>query len=980
MKKEERKSNSKESITKEVNKKNNKQEKAKDENKEKEQDTTKKIIDEKSDKKMNKIKRILVIIALVVAFVIMYIVARGEYLEVKEIGENYVSVFWTNFKNLMLTGILNFLFIFSLVYITTKSIKNGLRTFFEKEKKPMPKLPHKSIAFILAIIVSIFTSNILLEQAMLCFNNTQFVILDPVFGYDIGYFIFIWPFLKLLTLYILIAVIASVVYAALYYVIVFNIFFDGIERETFKKSPIMDQVFIRVKIIIIIIAALMLLETQNVGVQKFLNLSGTSDTEVYYLYGAGLSEKTIKLVGYSALAVIMVFSVFKAIKEFKNGSLKKVIKAILIVPIYLLLLLVVDLSFNLIYVNSNELDKEKDSISDNIKYTKQAYGITIDEQKVSDSGTITEGEIASNQSTINNISVISSSTVLSDVNGSLTSKGYYTFSNAQAEVYTINGTEELVYVTPREMSNQGSSYNNKTYEYTHGFGVIISSATKTTETGNVYHIQKSFEETSEAIKITQPRIYFGLETKDIVVTNSNSKKEFDYPIDDASDNTEYVYDGEAGLEANIFDRVVLAIKEGNAKLLFSGNVKSDSKILTNRNIIERAKTIMPYLTYDENPYMVVTDSGELIWVLDAYTTSNNYPYSQRIKLEDSNEEINYIRNSVKVLINAYSGETTFYLTDKTDPIAIAYKNIYKDLFSDEEIPSDISKHFVYSNYLYNIQAEVIERYHNIQSDVLYREDDVWSVATHNTSIISTTKGTTMEPYYTMVKTSDEASEKLGLVIPYTQEGKQSLTAYLVGTTDDNGKNVLKLYSYNEDDNILGPMQLDTQLEQDESIYSEIESLNVTGTKITKDMIIVPINNTLLYVEPIYQQYVNEKDSLPILKKVVVASGNKVAIGDDLTSALKNLVSKSAVNIEVEDIDDINSIVDAVVKANNNLKTSTQSNDWEQIGKDTQKLQNLINKLETAKQKSDEQAKENNTINSNNNINTSVEEIVNTVGN
>lgn len=465
-------------------------------------------------------------------------------------------------------------------------------------------------------------------------------------------------------------------------------------------------------------------------------------------------------------------------------------------------------------------------------------------------------------------------------------------------------------------------------------------------------MQKGFENSNEAITITEPRIYFGMQTNDTVVTGSKNKKEFDYPILDSSsaDNAENIYKGEAGLKLNFIDRIILAIKEGDLKLAFSGNVTSTSKILTNRNIIKRAETIMPYLMYDENPYLVVTEEGKLVWVLDAYTISNNYPYSQKTTIRETSTskiELNYIRNSVKVLVDAYDGTISFYITDRTDPIAMAYRNIYSDLFMDleEQISADISEHFVYPEYLYNIQADIIARYHNIQPDVLYRSDDIWEIATHNTGKVLTKTGTDIEPYYTMVKLQDEEEAKLGLVLPYTPSGRQNLISYLVGSYDNSGNSKLTIYKYQADSNILGPMQLDTQIEQDETIMKEIESLNVNGTKITKNMIIVPLNSNLLYVEPIYSQYINEQDALPTLKKVVVASGNKVAIGNTLKEALTNLVSQYAVNIEVENTDTIEDLIDTIIKANHNLEASNTSNDWEMMGKDVKKLQELIQKLE-----------------------------------
>ena len=910
--------------------------------------------------KQNKIRKTIVTIVLILAAIILYIIERGQYLEIKEIGENYLPIFWQNLRNISITAILNFIIIFTVIYISTSKIKNGLKTFFEDEKKAMPKLPQKSIAFIIATIVTIATSGYILQKALPCFYNTQFVATDPVFGLDIGYFVFIWPFLELITMYALVAIIAATVYMAIYYLIVFNVYFDGISRESVKKSNIEKQALSNLKKIIVLFAILILLLTQNIGVQKFIVLSD-EQTENYSIFGAGITETTIRLWGYVGLSIIMVLSVLKAIKEFTKGNTKKIIKALLWVPAYLVILAVGMLGFNLIYVNSNELDKERTYIAENIKNTKKAYGIDIEEYVIKDEGTITQSAITANSETISNIPIVNAENVIKDLEGSQTTKGYYKFTRAQIGNYTIDDKQQLVYVTPREIASAKATYNNKTYEYTHGFGAIITSATSTTSSGNINHIQKSFEQTDEVVNVSEPRIYFGLETNSTVVTNSNNKKEFDYPTENALSNTENTYDGPAGLKANFLDRLVLSLREKDVNLLFSGNVKSDSKIITSRNIIQRAKTVMPYLEYDQNPYLVIRNNGELVWVLDAYTTSNNYPYSQRTMLENNGitkKEINYIRNSVKVIINAYTGEVTFYRTDKTDPIAMVYEKTYPDLFAKEEIPEDISNHFVYPEYLYSIQAEVLERYHNIQPDILYRSDDIWDVATHNTSSkMTSTKGTAIKPYYTMLKTSDSNSSRLGLVLPYTLYGKQNIKAYLVGSCDENGNNVLKLYNYTEDSNVLGPMQLDTQLSQDERISKEIDSLNVTGTKISKDIIIVPIDNTLLYVEPIYQQYVNETDSLPVLKKVVVASGTKVAIGDTFTQVLTNLVSQYAVNIEVGNSDNIDELVSLIIKANNNLKTSTQSSDWEQIGKDTKKLQTLIDRLEEVKAELDKKEQE-----------------------
>ena len=921
--------------------------------------------------KKSKARMYIVLLFILLVAIVGYIIYRGEYLEILEIGENYLSIFWQNVNYTAIAFIINFIFLFCVIYINNTRIKNALKPFFDTEKKQMPKLPNKSISLILSVIVSAITTEAILNQYMLFTNSTWFGRNDPVFGLDIGFFMFQKPFIESLFMYAILLIIGLTIYTIIYYIAVFNICFDGIDRETLKNSKLLKQLFTNIKILAILVAGFVLVKTLDIGFDRFLNLQ--EDT-TYSIYGAGITDTTIKLWGYRILPILIILSVFMAIRAFNKGSTKKVVMWILVVPAYLIILLIVMALFQVIFITPNELDREEQNIRYNIEYTKEAYDINTDVFTIENGGeTITEGELSQLSNTINNIVIVDEDTLLKDLNTVQTEKGYYTYDTSAIASYRVDWKQKLVYVSPREISNANGTYNNQTYEYTHGYGVVITDATETDANGNLIKLQKGYTESeNDVVTVTEPRIYFGLETNNNIVTNSKNRNEFDYPIS-STENAENVYDGDAGLSLSFIDRFILGIKEGDLNLAFSANVNSDSKILTNRNIIERAKTLMPYLLYDENPYMVVNDAGELIWVLDAYTTSNNYPYSQKttLQLDTLNKmELNYIRNSVKVLINAYSGEIKFYITDETDPIAVAYDKIYQDLFTDEEIPSDISSQFIYPEFLYSIQADIIQRYHDIQPDVLYRGDDVWDIATHNTGKVSTKTGVDINPYYTMVDTIDSEESKLGLVLPFTPDEKQNIISYIVGTYES-GEPKLTIYRFASDSNILGPMQLDTQIEQDEEISSELEALNVTGTRITKNMIIVPLNNTLLYVEPVYQEYINEDDSTPTLKKVIVASGNKLAIGNNLNEALRNLVSQYAVDIEVENTDSIEDLVQAIIKANGNLKESTANSDFEMIGKDIQRLQDLIDSLQKlVEEQEKEQEKENK-----DNENTIVNEVV-----
>lgn len=912
----------------------------------KEKDTSKKDIQDLNKKKKNRTRMILVLLFLLLFAGISYIELRGSYLEYLELGQNYTNIFYTNLTYRYGIMAVNFVILYFILYFTNRGIKKGLKPFFEKEKKEIPKLPNKSLALVISALVSFVTSSALMQKIMLIANGTSFGIQDPIFGLDIAYYMFQKPVIETLALYFVILFVGLSIYIALYYVIAFNRYFDGVDGKMLKESLFMKKLTRNALLIIIGIAILTVINTPNTMFGKILTVK--NDLEIV---GAGMTETTIKLWGYVIFAFVIIIFAYRALKYFKKGNTGKVLKNLAVIPGYLVVLFIVMVVFDLAFVSTNELDKEKEYIAENIKNTKNAYNINIEEKNIENSGTITSEEVEENANVINNIPVISKDAVSKTLENSQTVTGHYVYPNISIAKYNINGKNQLVYVAPREITNSGRTYNNKTYEYTHGIGEIFTSATESSQNGNIQYIQKDIVGKDEKINISEPRIYFGLETKETIATNTKNKNEYDYTDENGTDQV-YSYNGQAGLQLGFLDRLILGMKKGDINLAFSGEITNESKILINRDVITRAKKALPYLIYDEEPYTAVTDEGKIVWVLDAYTVSSSYPYSQYTSIEHdgTKEKINYIRNSVKVIIDSYDGTMSYYITDRNDPIAMAYRNIYPSLFKelDEKIPEDISSHFVYPEFLYNVQAKILKVYHNVKPDVLYRADDVWDIAKFNSTKSTKSTGTYMEPYYTMVKTSD--GEQLGLVQIYTPDEKQNIISYLVGS-NSNGNNELKLYKFSADSNIVGPMQLDKQLEEDEAISSELKSLNVTGTKLTKQMIAVPINNTILYVEPIYQTMLNESE-VPVLKKVVVASGNKVAIGDNLTKALENLLSKYAVDIEVENTDDVEGLIEAIIKANKNLTQSNENNDWEMMGKDIKKVQELIDSLEKVKEKED----------------------------
>ena len=907
-------------------------------------------------KKILTLRRTLVTIFLIVCAILTYINFRGSYLEYKELGENYLQTFLTKEKYYYGVLLINFVLVYIIMYFTGRKIKKGLKVFFEQENKVIPRLPNKSIAIVTAIIESLIVGQKFTPNIILCISNTSFREADAVFGLDVSFFMFIEPLLKMAVLYFIAICLGVIIYTFAYYVIVFNKYFEGIDKETLKQNPAMKTLYRSIKLMAIGLCGYILVCSMDIVFDNFL----TTDNGIK-LAGAGIVDSTVKYWGYNILSLVMLISIFRAIHDIKKGKQSKVLKDLVIVPIYLIVLFIVMLGFDLIFVRPNEFDKERKYIESNISTTKKAYGIDCDMESLDYTGTITDEEVQKNQNIINNTAIIDKQTVLENLNETQVGSGYYTYKTVKIASYEINGNKKLMYVSPREIINNRRTYNSKTYEYTHGYGLIFTSSSETTDEGTIKYLQNDLTENENNIaKLAQPRIYYGLETNTTVVTNAKDKKEFDYA--DEQKDYETSYQGEAGLKMNFLDRLILGIKEQNINIAFSGSVTSESKILINRNIIKRAKLALPDVMYDNNPYTVIDENGDMYWVIDGYTVSSSYPYSTYTEIEYNGQkrDINYIRNSIKVIINSYTGEMKYYITDRTDPIAMAYRKVYPKLFQDldSEISKTIQAQFIYPEFLYNVQSTMLEEYHNTKADVLYRSDNTWEKATYKNSQSTNNKNkNSLKPYYTMVANSNN-EETIGLIQIYTPKNKQNISSYLIGTVE-NGQNKLTLKTLHSDTTILGPTQLDTQIAQDETIQSQIDGLAVTGAKVTRNMVIVPIENTLIYVEPIYQTLVNESD-IPVLKKVIIASGNKVAIGNNLQEAMQSLISKSATKIDLNSTDDMEGLIDSIIKANDNLSDSLESNNWELMGTDIQKLQGLIQTLK--KRTNDEKKSEdNNTV-------------------
>ena len=905
------------------------------------------------------IKRIIVIIFIVLIAIFTFISTRGSFLEYKELGEKYVSIFKTNLTYRYTIMAINFLVTFTIMFFTNRGIKKGLKVFFDEEKKEMPKLFNKSISLVIAVISSIVVGIVFTPKVILYASNVSFEKTDLIFNLDISFYMFLEPLIKMGLIYIMIILAFLIVYSMIYYILVFNKYFEGIDKETLKNSFLVKHIIKHTRFLSIVFAIYTLIGTLDIVFSGFITTSSKLQ-----LTGAGVTDVTIKIVGNIIFSILIVISIFMATSNLKKGNKSKLIKNILVIPAYLVFMFVVMVGFDLIYVSSNKYDKEKKYIERNIEYTKEAYGINAENETIDYSGTITTDEIKENRNILDNAVIINKKQALEKLNQEQSEKGYYTYVTAGIDKYTLNDNIKLVYVSPREILNNKRTYNSKTFEYTHGYGAILTSATSTTEDGDIEYLKN---DALESNYIKTPQIYYGLKTDNAVAVGETNQKEYDYTDNKGNEFTSS-YNGNSGLKLGFFDRLILGIKTQNIGLVFSGQITNNTKILINRNIIKRAKLVLPNVIYDENPYVVVNNNGEMFWVLDAYTISSNYPYSTytNIRYDGERKTINYIRNSIKVIINCYDGSMKYYITDETDPVAMAYRKVYPNIFENinTKIPEDISEKFVYPKFLYDIQASMLEEYHNTKSEVLYRGDDSWKKTSYVATQNNKTVNTTLDSYYTMVE-----GENIGLIQMYSPNGKQSLTAYLTGTVEK-GKNKLKINKISSGESILGLTQLDSKISQDENMKAEIDALTVTGAKITKNIMVVPVENTIIYIEQIYQTKTNESDTR-LLKKVVVASGNKMAIGNNLEESLENLVSQEATSFDINTTEDLNGIIESIIKANKNLSNSMNSKNWELIGSDINALQGLIDTLEVQHKKDKEKNKADTNINNNTIINDNI---------
>jgi uncharacterized membrane protein (UPF0182 family) len=503
----------------------------------------------------------------------------------------------------------------------------------------------------------------------------------------------------------------------------------------------------------------------------------------------------------------------------------------------------------------------------------------------------------------------------------------------------IDGEYRQVLLSSRELDqgqlpDEAKTWVNIHQIYTHGYGVVMSPVNEVTEQGLPNYFVKDippiYTVAEPSIRIERPEIYFGEAANEYVIVNTGTK-ELDYP---KGDSNEYVsYEGKGGIALDSFGKkVLMALRFGDVKILLSSDINPQSRIMIYRNIQERVERITPFIFLDSDPYMVI-DNGKLLWIQDGYTLSGNFPYSAKTA------KINYIRNSVKVVIDAYDGTMTYYVPEN-EPIIDTYSRIYPGLFHDIlEMPESLSNHIRYPEDLFRIQSDIFQTYHMNNANVFYNKEDSWQTPLE---IYGTGQQIEVEPYYIIMRFPDSDIEEFVLMTSFTPVNKDNMVSWLAARSDGENYGKLLLYKFPKDKLVYGPSQIEARIDQDSVISEQLTLWSQQGSRVTRgNLLVIPINQSLLYIEPLYLE--SEQGQLPELKRVIVSDGKTLVMRENLNEALVALFGDERPANEVtltndELIKEANSLYQKVLQA-------MASNDWSGMGMHFSSLGEALDKLE-----------------------------------
>lgn len=838
---------------------------------------------------MSKRKIILITIGLVLVILPALSVFFTDWMWFASLG--YESVFLTFLEGKIFTGLVVGIFFFLFLFLNfsaalkiteKKGIAFGKIPDFSKNAKKMALGISLAAGFFAGLAGSQNWQIVLKYLNAASFGQT-----DPVLGKDISYYFFSLPFFQMVSGILLSAAIVSLIGCVLIYLakeslpflnskirkMIYS--FDGEDEfgKVQKRSRI--HIFSLLSFIFLIFS----FQTWYLKIPQLLY------SETGPFLGASFTDVASKLPALKILSFILLFA---AAASFLNIFQKKLKMIALALILYLLVLVggtvVYPFILQKFVVEPNELSKESPYIAYNIEATQKGFNIDeIQEKELPSESVLTINDIEANQATIKNIRLWDREPLLDTFGQVQEIRTYYDFLSIDNDRYQLNGDYRQILLSARELNSDSlpnPNFINKHLTFTHGFGLTVSPVNEVTAEGLPVLFVKDLPpaSVSDSLEVTRPEIYYGELTDEYAVVKTKAK-EFNYPAGEENVFTEYEGDGGVVLDS-FFKKVLFAIRFGEIKLLFSSDITQESRIMFDRNIKERVEKLLPFLVFDEDPYLVIAEDGSLKWIYDAYTTSHLYPYSERVGKSLTSNGINYIRNSVKAVLDAYTGKVTFYISDQDDPLIQTYASIFPGTFLPlDSLSQDLKDHLRYPEDIFTYQTAVYTVYHMEEPQIFYNKEDQWQIPR-----ISEDRSDPMMRHMVM-KLPGEEKEEFILMIPFTPKMKDNLSAWMVARSDGDNYGKIVVYRFPKQRLVYGPEQIINRINQDPEIARQISLWDQRGSQVNQGpLLVIPIKESLLYIRPLYLKA--EGGKIPELKRVIAAYENEIVMEETLEKAIE----------------------------------------------------------------------------------------------
>ncbi len=790
----------------------------------------------------------------------------------------------------------------------------------------------KPVSMLVSIILALFAGNwgaMQWEELLLFTNKLSVGTVDPVIGKDIGFYLFSLPFMESLKAFASFLLLATaLITAAVYYV-------RGGITLTERGAALDAKVRRHLAVLLMLFACA---TAAGFYLDSFRLLFSNNGS----FYGAGYVDVNSRLLTYRALTLLTPLAgVMLAVGIWKGvWRVTLLLPPLVVVALYVIGLSVYPGMLQKFKVAPNELALETPYIENNLKFTRFGYDLEKIETVPFDVDTkLTAADIANNDATIKNIRLWDHAPLLKTYSQLQQIRTYYKFFDVDNDRYMVNGQYTQVMLSPRELSYAdlpSKNWINERLIFTHGNGITFGPVSRISKEGLPEFFVKDIPPVSLAdIKVTKPEIYYGELSNDYVVVKTRVP-EFSYPTATGNINTTYTGKGGVPIDS-LLKKALFAARFKTEKILLSSDITNESRILYNRNINERVKAIAPFLRFDSDPYMVVTASGGLNWIIDAYTYSDRLPYSKPLQ-----GGINYMRNSVKAVVDAYDGTVSFYISDPNDVLAKVYARMFPGLLKPmAAMPADLRKHVRYPHQFLKVQAAMFAAYHMTDPKVFYNKENLWQVPALGEN--------PMEPYYTIMKLPGETVEEYILLLPFTPSKRDNLAAWITARCDEPNYGKIRAYTFPRDRLIYGPKQIDARINQDSFISQQLTLWNQRGSEVIRgSMLVIPIEKSLLYVQPLF--LAADKGGLPELKRVIVAFGDEVVMEENLELALQRLfggrksVVAAARSVTADAKASPNTLArEAMVLYEKAISLQRQGN-WTGYGEELRKLEQVLKQM------------------------------------